>query len=115
MMNGWPLKQIDVNNAFLHGTLKETVYMLQPLGFKYLHNPNYVCRLCKMIYGLKQALTARYSTLKYFILALGLHTSRVDPSLFIYHCDLVTYYLLVYVDDPVLTENDQGLVAHVVL
>jgi len=49
VMNGWPLRQMDVNNAFLHSMLSETVYMMQPSGFKDLFKPDYVCRLRKAI------------------------------------------------------------------
>jgi hypothetical protein len=62
---------MDVNNAFLHGMLSETVYMLQPPGFKDLSKPDYVCRLKKVIYGLKQALRAWYSALRSSLLQLG--------------------------------------------
>ncbi|RVW64180.1 Retrovirus-related Pol polyprotein from transposon RE2 [Vitis vinifera] len=114
IMNGWPLKQMDVNNAFLHGNLTETVYMMQPPGFKDLSRPDYVCRLRKAIYGLKQAPRAWYSALKTALLALGFQNSKVDSSLFVYRHDSIVCYFLVYVDDLVITGNDKKFVAHVV-
>ena len=54
-MHDRPLRQLDINDAFLQGRLTEDVYMEQPAGFADVGLPHHVCRLNKAIYGLKQA------------------------------------------------------------
>ena len=41
----WPLRQLDVSNAFLHGHLKEEVYMQQPPRYVDAAHFSYVCKL----------------------------------------------------------------------
>jgi hypothetical protein len=45
LSRSWPIHQLDVKNAFLHGTLTETVYCQQPSGFVDPFFPEHVCRL----------------------------------------------------------------------
>lgn len=67
----WCIKQIDTQNDFLHGYLKEHVYMQQPPGFIHQNFPDQVCLIRKAIYGLKQAPRAWFSWLSTKLLQLG--------------------------------------------
>jgi len=53
LSRSWPMHQLDVKNAFLHGHLTETVYCAQPSGFVDASRPDHVCRLNRSLYGLK--------------------------------------------------------------
>nr|GEU59165.1 integrase, catalytic region, zinc finger, CCHC-type, peptidase aspartic, catalytic [Tanacetum cinerariifolium] len=55
---GFTVYQMDVKTAFLHGSLKEDVYVFQPEGFIDADHPSHVYKLKKALYGLKQALRA---------------------------------------------------------
>ncbi|GKE35362.1 retrovirus-related pol polyprotein from transposon TNT 1-94, partial [Tanacetum coccineum] len=52
--------QMVVKTAFLHGTLKEDVYVCQPEGFIDVDHPSRVYKLKNALYGLKQAPRAWY-------------------------------------------------------
>ena len=62
----WSLYQLDVKNAFLNGYLSEEVYMRPPPGLS--PPPGLVCRLRRVLYGLKQSLRARYARLSAVVL-----------------------------------------------
>ncbi|KAG7541464.1 Reverse transcriptase RNA-dependent DNA polymerase [Arabidopsis thaliana x Arabidopsis arenosa] len=102
---GWVLRQLDVNNAFLQGELSEDVYMAQPPGFIDEDRPDFVCKLNKAIYGLKQAPRAWYNALRTFLVDCGFYNSVADTSLFVLHKLGIYLFVLVYVDDIVVTGN----------
>jgi histone deacetylase 1/2 len=102
---GWSLRQLDVQNAFLHGILNEEVYMHQPLGYTDKSQPNYVCKLDKAIYGLKQAPRAWYAQLCAKLEDLGFIPSKADTSLFYYNKGRHSLFVLVYVDDIIVVSS----------
>jgi hypothetical protein len=112
--SSWPIHQLDVKNAFLHGSLNETVYCQQPLGFENSSYPDHVCLLKKSLYGLKQAPRAWFQRFSTFIQTIGFTPSLSDTSLFIYHQNSNAAYILLYVDDIVLTASSQSFLDHVI-
>jgi hypothetical protein len=112
--NGWHLRQLDVQNAFLHGVLEEEVYMHQPPGFVDLSQPQHLCRMIKALYGLKQAPRAWHARLGAALLAQGFTPYTADTSLFMLLCREVTMFLLVYVDDIILVSSSSTAASRLV-
>jgi hypothetical protein len=104
---GWSLRQLDVQNAFLHGILEEEEYMRQPPGYIDKAKPTFVCKLDKALYGLKQAPRAWHSRLSGKLQALGFKPSRADTSLFYYNRGKHAMFVLVYVDDIIVASSSQ--------
>jgi hypothetical protein len=96
-----------VKNVFLHGTLSETIYCSQPTGFVDPMYPDRICLLNKSLYGLKQVPWGCYSRFATYITPLGFVEAKSNTSLFIFHS--YTVYLLLYVDDHVLTASSIAL------
>ncbi|KAF5471906.1 hypothetical protein F2P56_008669 [Juglans regia] len=111
----WNIHQLDISNAFLHGFLDEEVFMEQPQGFIDENYPDYVCRLHKSLYGLKQAPRAWFRRLSQYLLEYGFIESSADYSLFIYTNDSVKLYVLVYVDDILVTGSSKAAIASFIL
>ncbi|PKU66893.1 Retrovirus-related Pol polyprotein from transposon TNT 1-94 [Dendrobium catenatum] len=109
--HSWPVFQLDISNAFLHGKLQEEVYMKQPQGFIDETYPDYVCKLHKTIYGLKQAPREWFHTLTNSLQSLGFTFSKSDPSLLLYKHNGIQIYMLLYVDDILISGNDRSIIS----
>ncbi|GJY90294.1 retrovirus-related pol polyprotein from transposon TNT 1-94 [Tanacetum coccineum] len=104
---------MDVKTAFLHGTLKEDVYMYQPEGFIDADHPSHVYKLKKALYGLKQALRAWYNELSTFLLQNHFFKGIIDPTVFIRCFDDDILVVQVYVDDSIFgSTNPRPNIVH---
>jgi hypothetical protein len=110
ILRGWSIRQLDVQNTFLHGVLEE-VFMRQPPDYEDKFLPHYVCKLDKALYGLKQASRAWYARLSSKLLQLGFKISKAGNSLFYLRNDDVTMFILVYVDDIIVTSSKSHTVS----
>ena len=101
----WELQQFDVKNAFLHGDLKEEVYMEIPPGFEDEKTQGKVCKLKKALYGFKQSPRAWFDRFNKAMISFGYQQSNANHTLFIrYKKGKITLFI-VYVDDIIVTED----------
>ncbi|GJS69000.1 ribonuclease H-like domain-containing protein [Tanacetum coccineum] len=114
LSQNWPIHQLGVKNAFLNGKLSKTVYMYQPPGFVDAWFPHHVCRLHRSLYGLKQAPRAWFQRFACYAYRVGFSLSHCDSSLFIYQYGIEVAYLLIYVDDTVLTAASTDLLQRII-
>jgi hypothetical protein len=118
LQNGCHLRQLDVQNTFLHDILEEEVYMCQPPRFGDSAQPQHLCRmvktLVKALYCLKHAPPTWHALLGATLRAHGFTPASADRSLFMLHRPEVTMYMLVYVVDIILVSSSTTAASHFV-
>ena len=97
----WVVDQLDVTTAFLYGTIDHEIYMKQPPGFVDHDHPNYVCKLNRSIYGLKQSPRIWNVRLSECVKQFGLIQSQLDPCIFYSQTDDLLF--VEFVDDILVT------------
>jgi hypothetical protein len=115
LFRDWAIHQLYIKNDFLHGTLTETVYCTQPIGFINVAHPDLVCKLNRSLYDLKKAPRAWYSRFASYLAFIGFVKAKSDTSLFIYRRGDDTVYLLLYVGDIVLTASTADLLQRTIV
>ena len=100
---GWEIHHLDVKTAFLHGDLREEVFVTQPEGFEVAGEEHKVYKLKKALYGLKQAPRAWNQKLNKILKEFSFQRCSKDPSVYKKEEKSGTLIVAVYVDDLLVT------------
>lgn len=103
---GWKLWQLDVKNTFLYRELDRDIYMEQPHGFVFKEFPEYVCRLKKVLYSLKQVPRAWYGKIAQYLDFCGFKSSNAYLSLFVRKTAQMYAMFLLDVDDMIIIRDN---------
>lgn len=105
---GMLVKQYDAKTAYLNGRIEEELYMRQPPGFAAPGQEEFVCKLQKSIYGLRQSARCWNKALHAALLDIGFKQRGSDPCLYVFNSSGVVIYLLVYVDDFLMACTEEA-------
>ncbi|XP_022558682.2 uncharacterized protein LOC111206341 [Brassica napus] len=108
--NDWEVHHLDVKTAFLHGDLKEVVYVSQPEGFVIEGSESKVYKLNKALYGLKQAPRAWNEKLNKVLGELDFVKCSKEPSLYRKRKNHGLLLVAVYVDDLLITGSKTEMI-----
>jgi hypothetical protein len=110
----WKRKNLDVGNAFLEALLKEDLYMYLPMDWT--GGKKILVKLCRNIYGLKQAGLLWYLLLAEVLANFGMSKSTWDPCVFFKGENNSKIIMCLHVDDQAIVSNDaeqlEGLKSH---
>ncbi|KAJ4703438.1 Retrovirus-related Pol polyprotein from transposon TNT 1-94 [Melia azedarach] len=99
----------DVKTAFLHGELEEEIYMTQPDGFQVPGKEDYVCKLKKSLYGLKQSPRQWYKRFDSYMIEIGYTRSPYDCCVYYNKATNGSLiYLVLYVDDMLIAAENKS-------
>ena len=104
------LHQMDVKCAFLNGHLEEEIYMTQPEGCEDEEHPDFVCKLNRSLYGLKQSARCWNKVIDEYLKSENYEQNSTDPCIYFKVVKkgdkLITIIIALYVDDTIIASND---------
>ena len=99
---------MDIKIKFLHGDLEEEIYITQPYGLKVFGKERIVCKLEKLLYGLKQSPSQWYKRFDKFMIDHKYTRSKYDHCVYVRKLQDGSYiYLLLYVNDMLIPSRNQ--------
>jgi hypothetical protein len=104
-VNDLELRQFDITTAFLNGSLREEIFMRQPVGFIDPDHPHSICHLHKSIYGLRQASRVWNTMFADSLKRNKLQPTTKDPCVYVSQ-DSPRVNLLIFVDDGLICCSD---------
>jgi hypothetical protein len=109
--NDWPIDMFDFHSEFLNGELDadEDIYMEQPPHHAIANPTQYIVKLHKTIYSLKQARKKWYDLLSRSLADIGFRKSEADPAVFHAHVGNNIIILAIHVDDCTITSSSELL------
>ena len=110
--NDWEIFMFNFHSAYLNGVLddSEIIYMEQPPYHEVASHSRYVVKLCKSLYGLKQAGRKWYDMLCGGLADIGFQKSVADPAVFFIHTGSNIVFLFIHVDDTTMTGSSMDLI-----
>jgi hypothetical protein len=110
--NGWALDNFDFDQAFLNSKLgeDEVIYLEQPPGYEKKDQNEWVHRLLKSLYGLKQGSKNWYDALHKALVELGFTRSEANHGVFFKRVGKDIVILAIHVDDGMVTGNNVALI-----
>ena len=109
----WTLHPMDVKNTFLNGFLKEEVFIEQSEGFKDSANPEFVCKLKRGLYGLKQSPRIWFERLANYLKVVSFKQSLAYASVFVMNAKNDIVIIVLYVDDLIMTSNNDDSICEI--
>ena len=110
----YEVRYLDIETAFLYGNLNGELYIKQPEGFEDYNFPDYVCKLKKSIYGLKQSPRCWYNLLEEYLSLIGFERCKTDNCIFI-NKETEKTYIAIYVDDIIIIGNSSSNINNIIL
>jgi len=109
---GAKVHQMDINTAFLYSPLSEELYIEQSKGLEVPGKENWVCKLNRALYGLKQLPRAWFSLIALTLVDFNFQQCEADSCNFVHtNTNGEKTYIALYVDDFLIAEENKNDIA----